>query len=314
MINKLKLPSIIFIFVFLLFGFYNINSSDHYKKLKTFTELLRLINDTYVDSVNINNIPISNTIEVSIPKTTHFIHKCYIESAREFYKDPFLFEKNIKPKEKQANLRQSIYLIKNSISESIRKLLPIKEILNQYLVKDIKSTDVDDEVNVDDDEVNDGDEVNVDDEVNVGDEVNDDDEVNVDDEVNDEFNDDDEVNTDEVNDGDEVMMTTLDSIKGFPPLSLIKISANGMELPILMGAMQTLSYFRCQVIVDVSDASSKPFILDYLKGLNYNVYEFNCPLFTSVNHRDNPKNVFKDMIKSTYFATFNQPNRNLNQV
>jgi FkbM family methyltransferase len=117
-----------------------------------------------------------------------------------------------------------------------------------------------------------------------------------------------------INNGGDIMMTTLDSIKGFPPLSLIKISANGMELPILMGAMQTLSYFKCQVIVDVSDASSKPFILDYLKGLNYNVYEFNCPLFTSANHRKNPKNIFEDMVKSTYFATFNQPNRNLKQV
>ena len=56
MLNKIKLHSIVFVFVLLLFGFYNSNSSDHYKKLKTFTELLRLINNTYVDSVNVDNI------------------------------------------------------------------------------------------------------------------------------------------------------------------------------------------------------------------------------------------------------------------
>ena len=55
MLNKLKLPCIIFIFIFISFGFYN-NSVDRYKKLKTFTELLRLINDTYVDTINVDNI------------------------------------------------------------------------------------------------------------------------------------------------------------------------------------------------------------------------------------------------------------------
>ena len=102
-----------------------------------------ITNTKILTSVNINNKNISNKIEVSIPILSHFIHKCYIESAREFYKNPFLFDKNTKAKERQSNLRESISIIKSSINESIRKLLPIKEILNQYISKEIKNEEKD---------------------------------------------------------------------------------------------------------------------------------------------------------------------------
>ena len=32
-----------------------------------------------------------NKINLKIPKIDHFIHKCYIESAREFWKNPYIF-------------------------------------------------------------------------------------------------------------------------------------------------------------------------------------------------------------------------------
>ena len=96
-------------------------------------------NTRILTSVNIKNS--MNTIEISIPKLNHFIHKCYIEIAREFYKNPFLLNKKISSKERQNNLRESISCVNNSIDNAIRKLLPIKEILNQYLVDDIKSID-----------------------------------------------------------------------------------------------------------------------------------------------------------------------------
>ena len=117
-----------------------------------------------------------------------------------------------------------------------------------------------------------------------------------------------------ITDNGDVIMTALDNIQGFPAVNLIKVSANGMELPILMGAKNTMSYFKCQVVVDVSDKASKPFIIDYLRGLNYNVYEFKCPLFTTANHKRNSKNLFGDAVKDIIFATFTEPNSRLTQV
>jgi hypothetical protein len=62
-----------------------------------------------------------------------FIHKCYIECARQFYNAPYLFYHEIKPIERKRNQRDANEIIKQSIKEAIRKILPVQHILNQYL-------------------------------------------------------------------------------------------------------------------------------------------------------------------------------------
>ena len=72
-------------------------------------------------------------IQLRVPQISEFIHKCYIESAREFYKNPYLFDKSCRSIEKHRNLRESLSNINNAIVEAVRKLLPMQEILQQYL-------------------------------------------------------------------------------------------------------------------------------------------------------------------------------------
>src|SRR4029078_13386133 len=63
-----------------------------------------------------------------------FIHRCYIESAREFWKNPSLIDKiGLTSGEKQHNMRESLKLIENSIIDTVGKLLPVQAILLQYL-------------------------------------------------------------------------------------------------------------------------------------------------------------------------------------
>ena len=73
--------------------------------------------------------------QLDIPKAEHFIHKCYINAGREFYKNPFFFYDGpeISPIEKQRNILQCEQIIANSISETIRQLLPVRRILKSYL-------------------------------------------------------------------------------------------------------------------------------------------------------------------------------------
>ena len=47
---------------------------------------------------NINNIENVNSDFIEIPKLNFFIHKCYIETAREYYKNINIFEYSNKPK------------------------------------------------------------------------------------------------------------------------------------------------------------------------------------------------------------------------
>lgn len=65
-----------------------------------------------------------------------FLHKCYIESARIVYNNPELFWHEFTPLEIKRNQREICELIKLGIGEGIRRVLPLKEILGEYLNSD----------------------------------------------------------------------------------------------------------------------------------------------------------------------------------
>ena len=75
----------------------------------------------------------NSNIELVIPKTINFIHKSYINIAREIWKNPYLFDDYVSGSEYQKNMRTVELLIKDSIENTIRKALPVKEILKQQL-------------------------------------------------------------------------------------------------------------------------------------------------------------------------------------
>ena len=75
-------------------------------------------------------------INLKIPKIDHFIHKCYIECAREFWRNPYLYSDKCAQYEYQRNVRESQKIISRTIEETIRKLLPVKNILKEYLGED----------------------------------------------------------------------------------------------------------------------------------------------------------------------------------
>jgi len=72
-------------------------------------------------------------INVTIPKTSTFIHKSYINTARELWKNPYLFNENVPGYEFQKNNKEIENIIKKCIENTIRNLLPIKEILREHL-------------------------------------------------------------------------------------------------------------------------------------------------------------------------------------
>lgn len=65
-----------------------------------------------------------------------FIHKCYIESARVIYNSPELFWHEYSPIEVKRNQKEICNLIEKAVHEAIRKMLPVKLILEEYLKND----------------------------------------------------------------------------------------------------------------------------------------------------------------------------------
>ena len=77
-------------------------------------------------------------------KLEDFIHKIYIECARELWNNPYLMYHQYSTIELKRNQRDIIMLIKEAIKEAVRKLLPLKEILEIYLDDELEINNVND--------------------------------------------------------------------------------------------------------------------------------------------------------------------------
>jgi hypothetical protein len=85
------------------------------------------------------------TIQLNVPDGPYFVHKCYIEVAREFWKRPFLMSHQLSNIDLQRNLAESEKVIKESIHETVRRMLPVRSILKEYLGNDYKDEEITDE-------------------------------------------------------------------------------------------------------------------------------------------------------------------------
>lgn len=80
-------------------------------------------------------------------ETTDFIHKCYIECAKSIYNNAELFwHKNLSSLEKKNNQKHILELVRKSIKSAIRKLLPMKNVLHEFLNNERKP-DMDERIN-----------------------------------------------------------------------------------------------------------------------------------------------------------------------
>lgn len=97
-------------------------------------DLLKVIYVSHIKVLTIVHSAQKNKkLSIKVPNGGHFIHLCYIECAREFWKDPYLFSENANKYELQKNMRDSENMISECIAETIRKQLPVRHILKEFL-------------------------------------------------------------------------------------------------------------------------------------------------------------------------------------
>ena len=83
-------------------------------------------------------------LQITVPKVEHFLHHTLIECARILWSNVYLYSPSGSSIERQKNLREIEHLIQDGILQSIRSMLPVKNILKEYL-KDDGDDDDDDE-------------------------------------------------------------------------------------------------------------------------------------------------------------------------
>ena len=84
-------------------------------------------------------------LSITVPKLDHFVHRVFRESARSFWKSPFLFMDVGAVVDRQKNVLQIEALAAEAITTAVRGLLPVKQILQDYL-EDDGQEEIEDEV------------------------------------------------------------------------------------------------------------------------------------------------------------------------
>jgi len=108
---------------------------QHAEKLSNscswFNDLLAAVFVSYVkilSSVRLNSE--NKKISVKLPSNDVFIHGCYINAAKDLYKDPFVYHEEISEYERDAQLTRRFV---NCIEVTVKEMIPIQEILKAYI-------------------------------------------------------------------------------------------------------------------------------------------------------------------------------------
>lgn len=75
-------------------------------------------------------------LQITIPKLDHFIHRILRECSRLLWSNTYLFSTSAPSIERQRNLRQIENFLQEGVLQGIRGMLPVKNILREYLKDD----------------------------------------------------------------------------------------------------------------------------------------------------------------------------------
>ena len=72
-------------------------------------------------------------VDLAIPTLDVFIHRAYVNTARQLYNKAYLFSLEVKPLEQQKNNTQIEEIIQKCILDAVRTTIPVENILRSYL-------------------------------------------------------------------------------------------------------------------------------------------------------------------------------------
>jgi len=72
-------------------------------------------------------------VDLNVMSVNDFIHKAYINSARQIYRNVYLFDLDVQPLQKQKNNREIELIVQECILNTIRDSIPVETILKCYM-------------------------------------------------------------------------------------------------------------------------------------------------------------------------------------
>lgn len=72
-------------------------------------------------------------VELNVMNVNDFVHKAYINSARQMYRNVYLFDIDVQPLQRQKNNREIELIVQECILNTIRDSIPVETILKCYM-------------------------------------------------------------------------------------------------------------------------------------------------------------------------------------
>ena len=72
-------------------------------------------------------------VDLNVMDVNEFCHKCYINSARQIYRNVYLFDIDVPPLQRQKNNREVEMIVQECILNTIRESIPVETILKCYM-------------------------------------------------------------------------------------------------------------------------------------------------------------------------------------
>ena len=95
--------------------------------------------------------------------------------------------------------------------------------------------------------------------------------------------------------GQQVPLVRIDDLR-LSRLKLLKVDVEGMELPVLQGAAETIRALRPVLYVENDRPDQSPALVRFIDSLGYDAYWHRPPLFNPNNFFGNAQNVFPNIV------------------
>jgi len=97
-------------------------------------DLLKVIYVTHIKILSlVNKVKKKGRLNIKVPTGAQFLHICYVNVAREMWKNPYLCSSHVSRYEQQKNTREMERIIKDTIMDTLRQQLPVKNIIQDFL-------------------------------------------------------------------------------------------------------------------------------------------------------------------------------------
>jgi len=116
------------------------HADNHTNSCSWFNDLLAAVFVSFVKILSSVRLKTENKkISIKLPTTEYFVHKCYINVAKDIYKDPYIYHNEMSKYERDDQLTIRITA---AIEATIKELIPVQQILKTYMSNDTSNIDV----------------------------------------------------------------------------------------------------------------------------------------------------------------------------